>query len=347
MIHKFSLLLLTVALVGGFSNLSTSLAGDKKPVIYVPVPPYAGLTESLVGDLAEVRTIVSKDDDPHVYLPTPKELARLSVGTVYFAADLPFEATLANKLAESKSKVKIVSIVDGLDRRTFAEGEHDCHECDHGDHGDHADHADHADHDDHADHADHDDHDDHANHDDHDDHHDHHDHHDHGGGALDPHVWLSPAHLVEQVKTIQKSVEPLFESKEAKSAIQENCRKLIQQLKVTDRKLVAKLAPFKNQSFYVYHGAFGYFADAYGMKQVPVEISGRSPEPRQIASMINRAKEEGVTVIFVQPQFDQSSAKAIAQSIGGAVVSIDPLEKDVVANLEKLGNEIAASKSSS
>ena len=81
-------LLLTAALVGGFSNLSTSLADDKKPVIYVPVPPYAGLTESLVGDLAEVRTIASKDDDPHVYLPTPKELAQLSVGTVYFAADL-------------------------------------------------------------------------------------------------------------------------------------------------------------------------------------------------------------------------------------------------------------------
>ncbi|MAB77390.1 MAG: hypothetical protein CMO47_13140 [Verrucomicrobiales bacterium] len=152
---------------------------------------------------------------------------------------------------------------------------------------------------------------------------------------------------MEQLKIIQKSVEPLFESEEAKSTIQENCRELIQQLKDTDRKLVAKLAPFKDQSFYVYHGAFGYFADAYGMKQVPVEISGRSPEPRQIASMIDKAKEEGVSVIFVQPQFDQNSAKAIADSIGGAVVSIDPLEKDVVANLEKIANEIAASKTSS
>jgi zinc transport system substrate-binding protein len=139
----------------------------------------------------------------------------------------------------------------------------------------------------------------------------------------------------------------LFESEEAISTIQENCRKLIEQLKDTDRKLVAKLAPFKDESFYVYHGAFGYFADAYGMRQVPVELSGRTPEPRQIASMINKAKEEGVSVIFVQPQFDQNSAKAIADSIGGTVVSIDPLAKDVVVNLELIANEIKASKSSS
>ena len=63
--------------------------------------------------------------------------------------------------------------------------------------------------------------------------------------------------------------------------------------------------------------------------------------------MINKAKEEGVSVIFVQPQFDQNSAKAIAESIGGNVVPIDPLEKDVIANLLHIAGEIAASKSNS
>ncbi|MGB0155287.1 MAG: metal ABC transporter solute-binding protein, Zn/Mn family, partial [Verrucomicrobiales bacterium] len=197
---------------------------------------------------------------------------------------------------------------------------------------DHAEH-DHAEHD----HAEHD----HAEHD-----HGHHEH-DHGDGELDPHVWLSPAHLVEQIRTIQAEVEPLLETEEAKSTIQENSRQLVQQLRDTDRELAEKLAPFRDQSFYVYHGAFGYFADAYGLKQVPVELSGRTPEPRQIASMIDKAKEEGVSVIFVQPQFDQNSAKAIAESIGGNVVPIDPLEKDVIANLKHIAAEIAASKSNS
>ena len=331
---RLPILLLTLACSLGFGSAVTSFA-DEKPVIYVPVPPYAGLVESLVGDLAEVRSIASENDDPHIFSPTPKELAKLSVGTIYFAADLPFEETLVTKLNESKSKVKIVSLVEGLDRRTFGEGEHDCdheHGHDHDDHG-HA-HAEHKhDHDDHGhDHAEHA--------------HGHHGH-DHGDGELDPHVWLSPAHLVEQIRTIQAEVEPLFETEEAKSTIQENSRKLVQQLRDTDRELAEKLAPFRDQSFYVYHGAFGYFADAYGLSQVPVELSGRTPEPRQIAAMIDKAKEEGVSVIFVQPQFDQSSAKAIAESIGGIVVPIDPLKKDVISNLKHIASEITASKSSS
>ena len=320
------ILLLALACSLGFGSAVNSFA-DEKPVIYVPVPPYAGLVESLVGDLVEVRSIASENDDPHIFSPTPKELAKLSVGTIYFAADLPFEATLVTKLNESKSKVKIVSLVEGLERRYFGEGEHDCdHEHGH-DHDDHAEH----------DHAEHD----HAEHD-----HGHHEH-DHGDGELDPHVWLSPAHLVEQIRTIQAEVDPLFETEEAKSTIQENSRQLVQQLRDTDRELAEKLAPFRDQSFYVYHGAFGYFADAYGLKQVPVELSGRTPEPRQIASMIDKAKEEGVSVIFVQPQFDQNSAKAIAESIGGNVVPIDPLERDIIANLKHIAGEIAASKSNS
>ena len=328
---RLPILLLALACSLGFGSAVNSFA-DEKPVIYVPVPPYAGLVESLVGDLAEVRSIASENDDPHIFSPTPKELSNLSVGTIYFAADLPFEETLITKLNESKSKVKIVSLVEGLERRYFGEGEHDCdHEHGH-DHDDHAEH-DHAEHD----HTEHD----HAEHD-----HGHHEH-DHGDGELDPHVWLSPAHLVEQIRTIQAEVEPLLETEEAKSTIQENSRQLVQQLRDTDRELAEKLAPFRDQSFYVYHGAFGYFADAYGLKQVPVELSGRTPEPRQIASMIDKAKEEGVSVIFVQPQFDQNSAKAIAESIGGNVVPIDPLEKDVIANLKHIAVEIAASKSNS
>ena len=328
------ILLLALACSLGFGSAVNSFA-DEKPVIYVPVPPYAGLVESLVGDLAEVRSIASENDDPHIFSPTPKELAKLSVGTVYFAADLPFEETLVTKLNESKTKVKIVSLVEGLERRYFGEGEHDCDHCDHEhghDHDDHAEH-DHAEHD----HAEHD----HAEHD-----HGHHEH-DHGDGELDPHVWLSPAHLVEQIRTIQAEVDPLFETEEAKSTIQENSRQLVQQLRDTDRELAEKLAPFRDQSFYVYHGAFGYFADAYGLKQVSVELSGRTPEPRQIASMIEKANEEGVSVIFVQPQFDQNSAKAIAESIGGNVVPIDPLERDIIANLKYIAGEIAASKSNS
>ncbi len=34
--------------------------------------------------------------------------------------------------------------------------------------------------------------------------------------------------------------------------------------------------------FIVFHPAWGYFAEAYGLEQVPVEIEGKEPKPSQL-----------------------------------------------------------------
>ena len=47
--------------------------------------------------------------------------------------------------------------------------------------------------------------------------------------------------------------------------------------------------------------------------------------------------------IFVEPQFDKKSAKAIAEAIGGTVVTIDPLRKNVLENLEEIAEAIEKS----
>jgi zinc transport system substrate-binding protein len=36
----------------------------------------------------------------------------------------------------------------------------------------------------------------------------------------------------------------------------------------------------------VFHPAWGYFAHAYGIKQVPIEIEGKAPEPAQLKERI-------------------------------------------------------------
>ena len=56
--------------------------------------------------------------------------------------------------------------------------------------------------------------------------------------------------------------------------------------------------------------------------------------------LIDDAKRDGARVIFVQPQFDPSSARTVAESIGGRVESIDPLAADVLANLRVIAQTI-------
>ena len=90
----------------------------------------------------------------------------------------------------------------------------------------------------------------------------------------------------------------------------------------------------------VFHPAFGYFADAYGLTQFPVEIEGKNPDAKSLANLIRTAKDKDIRVILVQPQFSPKRAEAIAEEIGGAVVPMDPLARDYIANLLDMAAKI-------
>ena len=91
----------------------------------------------------------------------------------------------------------------------------------------------------------------------------------------------------------------------------------------------------------VYHPVFGYFADRYGLKQLPVEVEGKEPSARQLSRLIERAKKENIRVIFVQKQFSTESAEVISRAIDGKVVTVDPLARDYVSNMRKIADVFA------
>jgi len=156
----------------------------------------------------------------------------------------------------------------------------------------------------------------------------------------DPHVWLSPPLL----KTMAGNVAAALCRADPRHAcaFQANLKALHAELDDLDRRIARSLAPYRGQAFYVFHPAFGYFAEAYGLRQVSVEVEGKPPTPRQVFGLISQARRDRVRIIFLQPQFNQQVAASIAQAIGGAVVTMDSLARDVVANLKDVAREIAA-----
>jgi len=120
-----------------------------------------------------------------------------------------------------------------------------------------------------------------------------------------------------------------------------NFARLAGELKQLDIEIKEMLAPCKGNRFYVFHPSFGYFSDAYGLEQIPVELDGKAPSPRQLAALIEQAKADGAKVVFVQKQFPADSAKAIADALDGTVVQLDPLAEDSVANLRLIAESIA------
>jgi len=151
--------------------------------------------------------------------------------------------------------------------------------------------------------------------------------------APDPHVWLAPAlvkiqagHILRALIEADPKNRPLYAA---------NHDAFLKELDALDGEMKALFAGRKGSKFMVFHPSWGYFAEAYGLKQVPVEVEGKEPKAAQLQSLIRRAREERVKVVFVQPQFSVKSAEMVAREIGGQVVRVDPLAENWDANLRE------------
>ena len=154
----------------------------------------------------------------------------------------------------------------------------------------------------------------------------------------DPHVWLSP----ENISVIARNMTNAFKKQNPADSnfFENNLRVFLNDLDSIDRLIDSILEPYKGDSIIVFHPAFGYFTESYGLEQFAVETEGKSPGPKQIESIINEARKNNIRVVFVQPQFDPKSAESIARAIEGEVVAIDPLERNLLANLLDIAHKI-------
>lgn len=163
----------------------------------------------------------------------------------------------------------------------------------------------------------------------------------HEEGDSDPHIWLAPKNIMILAVNIHRSLLNL-DPVNADSYTRE-LGSLNTKLKEVDSRIGQILAPYRGGTVFVFHPAFGYFTDAYGLKQYPVETEGKSPTPRQLEALIKKARELNAKIIFVQPQFDRRSAEIVAESIGGVVVPIDPLSADLIDNLKEIADRMEES----
>ncbi len=152
--------------------------------------------------------------------------------------------------------------------------------------------------------------------------------------TLDPHVWLSPRNLKIMAKEMSSA---MIEADPANVAqYKNNLSSFTEKLDKLHEHISKELEPFAGKTFLVFHPSFGYFAHDYGLHQKAVEVAGKSPSPKQLSQLITQAKKDNIKIIFVQPQFDTKSGDAVARAIEGDVVPLDPLARDVAANLETM-----------
>ncbi len=166
-----------------------------------------------------------------------------------------------------------------------------------------------------------------------------HDGHSHEEGEHDPHIWLSPPLIKIMALRLRDSLIQLDPSH--RDTYTKNHARLAESLDRIDADIRNILTNADSRSFMVYHPSWGYFADAYGLKQIPIESEGKEPGARALAHLLAGAKSNAIGAIFVQRQFSQHQARAVASAVGARVVVIDPLSEDYPENLLDVAKALA------
>ncbi|MEN6556114.1 MAG: zinc ABC transporter substrate-binding protein [Anaerolineaceae bacterium] len=160
------------------------------------------------------------------------------------------------------------------------------------------------------------------------------------GAENDPHIWFSPT----RVKIISRNIADALAAADPTHAqsYRANLEAWLKEIDAVDADVRAALAGISRSSFLVIHPAWGYFASEYGLTMLSVESHGQEPGPEELGALLNLARENGITTVFVQKGISPKLAQSIAGQLGGArVVELDPMAADWSANMRLLAAELA------
>ena len=151
----------------------------------------------------------------------------------------------------------------------------------------------------------------------------HHDHHGHSG--FDVHVWLDPENAKVLVQEIKEALVELDPSNAGK--YEANAKNLMLKLDRLISEISVKLASSKGKGFVVFHDAYQYFEERFGMTAVgSITVS---PEVVPGASRIRELKDKIVELdahcVFSEPQFQPKIVFTVAEGTQANTGVLDPL----------------------
>jgi zinc transport system substrate-binding protein len=154
-----------------------------------------------------------------------------------------------------------------------------------------------------------------------------------------PHIWLSVSNVEKISKKILSSL--IKYDSDNKEFYVKNYNKFKIKLKKLKKAIQNITQKAKNRKFLVLHPAFVYFANEYGLEQIPIEANGKKPSLKEIIKLLSIAKKEKIKTLIVSPEFSQKSANIIAKELNIKVTKISPLSLEWDKNLIRLSKAIS------
>ncbi|MBC3952245.1 zinc ABC transporter substrate-binding protein [Pseudomonas sp. DOAB1069] len=171
--------------------------------------------------------------------------------------------------------------------------------------------------------------------------------HDHRPGSLDAHLWLSSVNarvIAAKMATDLSAADPTNAARYASNAKAFNAR-----LDALDSRIKGRVAGIAGKPYFVFHEAFDYFEDAYGLKHAGVFSVAAEVQPgaQHVAAMRARLKEVGKTCVFSEPPLRPRLAETLTAGLPAKLAELDALGGETPANatgyellLNKLGDDL-------
>ena len=162
--------------------------------------------------------------------------------------------------------------------------------------------------------------------------HDEHDHDAHDGhhhGSHDPHFWLG----IDQVAVAAKYIsDKLIETDPDNSmAYQENLDSFLIALEEKKQSIREQLAPVKDKGYYVFHDAYGYYEEEFGLNNLGhfTVSPERKPGAKSLIAIKKTIVRENVQCVFSEPQFTPAVIDSVTRGSNAKQGQLDPIGSTV------------------
>ncbi len=161
-----------------------------------------------------------------------------------------------------------------------------------------------------------------------------------GQSESDPHIWFSP----QRMKVVAKNTAEALISYNPvnKSIYDKNLTALLEKIDAVDASVKDALKDINHKQFLIMHPMLAYFAEDYGLEQLPVEIGGQEPSPGELAQLLDLAQKNQIKALYIQRNTSLKMAETVSQALGiEKTIQLEPLAEDWPANMLEIARVLA------
>ncbi|MBD1575846.1 zinc ABC transporter substrate-binding protein ZnuA [Vibrio sp. S11_S32] len=268
-----------------------AMSQETKLTVVTSIKPLQLITQELTLGVTDTQVLLNATASPHDYALRPSDMRKIKDADLFIWVGPGLESFLESALEGNTNTLQL----DQSDQITKLK---------YGEEGDH-DHADH----------------DHAAHEDHDDGHHHH-------GGYNPHLWLGPQQAQQMAKVISDKLMAL--DPEHKATYQKNYQAFVTHLSATISGIKQQLAPVKSHGYYVFHDAYSYYENYFGLNNLGhfTVSPDRRPGAKTLITIRTALQSDKAYCVFSEPQFTPAVIDSVTRGTNVKHGSLDPLATD-------------------